>query len=1067
MNAVIEKLKKGAKLSFNFRRLITKPKTETIFWLLFIMVIPVITLWGLLFRPGLYAYADQHFPLSSAIPPFSIASTNPLNGFSFDRLFITWPLPLLSVFTNSIAITERIFLYYTFLLFALLCYAFAALAVDFYSSNVNVLTSFKRDIGKLAIFIVAYSNLSALNLNADGGTWADSIILILISISVILILKKESGLRTFFPIIAFMLLSALLDPDYIPMFWISIIFISIIVGISRKKPSIAAYGIISVLISTLSILFLYMQASTASTLTTSGFNALGNRPFSTASEYLAGNISFYNVFLLLGHSWSTLVYAPPSVLVGKVTYNAKTLYDPAQVITTGGIFFYLWIFSLLLLPIIAFSSLLYRSTRKFALPVIAPLLVAYIITQEWNFRFIYSALKYFTYIPVVGSAIGTSLSIPGHFINLIAFLYLPLFALGVSHIIYYSGRVRLTFHRYANRVVFTCSLRKNVIKSKSRISGLRKYVAVTIIIILVSVGGWQSFNGSYYPMRASPGSFLQGNAIEPKGVFSPTCVNESVIHAYDLVVSNYSQGYNTIWIGGPSVNEFTWAPPPLSVSLNSLQYLVKNSLYNDLQPYLVAHSVKYIVISGQDIENNVPNPFTSYGFSNYNSTVDFFSQTGMELIYSEYNVSVFQVPNVHEPVYYSNMLLNTGIQPNTGTLYRLFSLLGYNISLSTNGTSAGFNNESRNVDIITPSPMAYSKALLPIFQNSSSSLGNSGGIYYKNTSKFSGYMKYYENNSLGEFMNYLPGNFTTTSWGGNTSFTYSNGSLLATGKNASFSLGYNGSLAGGAGGIHITNPASIIYMSLSFRMNVSRGFSGSPVLNIIGETSNSSRTTLCTRQVLPYSTHSMLYNYNITLPAGTSYFGFRIGFYSYTGSIDINYTNFTYLHAAVVDNGTPLGSYTNLTNAIFRTPKGFSSSYILYSNSTNGNGLSPQIKRFSQGKTVELNGSLLGMVAIRNGSLSNLSTLFGVINEPVLKDYALADGKVSLHDYFSGYDGSYIYPLKTENLTVETIGSHLIDLEIVYFIIIAVSAFLLISYAIPTSSIWDRVRRLMFRRREN
>ena len=71
-------------------------------------------------------------------------------------------------------------------------------------------------------------------------------------------------------------------------------------------------------------------------------------------------------------------------------------------------------------------------------------------------------------------------------------------------------------------------------------------VSVVIIFLLLSVAGWQTFSGSNFPIRASPGSFLVGNSIEPKDVFAPTEINKSVIKAYDIAVSNYSASYNTI-----------------------------------------------------------------------------------------------------------------------------------------------------------------------------------------------------------------------------------------------------------------------------------------------------------------------------------------------------------------------------------------------------------------------------------------------------------------------------------------------------------------------------------------
>lgn len=58
------------------------------------------------------------------------------------------------------------------------------------------------------------------------------------------------------------------------------------------------------------------------------------------------------------------------------------------------------------------------------------------------------------------------------------------------------------------------------------------------------------------------------------------------------------------------MNEFTYSPPPNSVSESGLSYLATNNLYTDVEPYLEAHSVKYVVVSNADISDTGPNPFT-------------------------------------------------------------------------------------------------------------------------------------------------------------------------------------------------------------------------------------------------------------------------------------------------------------------------------------------------------------------------------------------------------------------------------------------------------------------------
>ncbi|MCL5786539.1 MAG: hypothetical protein M1151_07755 [Candidatus Thermoplasmatota archaeon] len=985
--------------------------------------------------------------MSSSVPPFSIVYTSPLTGFSFDRLFVTWPYLVFSSLTTNLALTIRLFLYYTFLLYSTLCFTVAYLAADLYSRRINPLNGFQKNAGMIAIYILAYSNLSALNLNADGGTWSDGLILLFIVISILLIIRNEGTLRTYLPIGGLMILSFLMDPDYTPMFWTAVLGTSLIEAYSHRSVRSIAFAFIAIFLSSLSIGYLYLQADLSSQLAVSGFNVLGYRDFSPSTvSYFANNITPFNVLLQFGHIWSTIVYAPPSILLyGNVPFQ-PTIYSPPQVLVVGGVVFYLWIFALIAVPLISFSSLLYSSTRKFALPILLPFIIAYLITQEWNFRFIYASLHYLSYIPIFGSAIGTSLSLPGHFINFLVFLYIPLFSLGAFQLIYYADKVEVRRGTPRNQATHTVRVRRGVLPKRDNRPDGKTLLAAGIVIALLILGGWQAFNGSFYPMRASQGSFLLGNSIEPKGVFAPTAVNSSVIQAYNLVISNYSEGYNTLWIGGPTVNEFTWAPPQMSVSLSNFTYLSSHDMHNAVYPYLMAHSVRYVVLSNQDIQGTSPNPFESYGFANYSDAYAFFNASNLTQVYSRNSVIVFEIPSINGPVYYPDLLLNTyNHGDGQSALYGLFSSLGYNISLASGGIPTGFDDITRTIDIVTPSEASQSGFMVPQSSGSNTTSGPIQAFYYKNSTSFSGAQNYFQNNSSSIFVHYLPGNFTTTSWGGNTSFNYSNGRLSAYGKKSSFSEGFNGALSERPDGIHVLTGTSPILLSVSFEISTSVNFTGSIRLYLIGEQYNYREyTTLDQYGIVPNNNTSVLH-FSTVLPSNTSYFGFRLGGYSFTGGLNIGFINLTYSPYISPDGNAPFGNYLSLNNSSFSVPYGYGET-DLFCIPFGSTGSASSIVSVSPGESKVINGYFEGAIAVRNFSLKSVVGLYAVVNQPVVKADVIRDSGRILTAYLSGYDGSYIYNVTSKDIVISLKSTSEVDAA---YAALVTFAFVLILFCFP------------------
>lgn len=1013
----------------------------------------MLTLWDLLFKPGFYAYSDQHFPLTSALQPSDIISLSIGGGFQFDRIVISWPYYLVSIFTKDIKDLERVFLYYTFVLYSALCYVFSEIAVRFYSNHIASIPYGKQQMGKIPIFLVAYSNLSALNLNADGGTWADSVILILIAISIFMILENSQGVQHYLPIASFLILTFLLDPDYALMFFIALISLFISSGIiHRKILRNVYYAMIIVMTAIVPLVFLYFQSGFISPIAQGGFAALGYRSFTYSTvKFFASNINYLNVLILLGHSWSTLTYSPPSILLyGSNISSLHFLYYPAQVLFPPGIITNIWFASVISIPFFAFLSLLFKTTRKTAATVFPVIIVAYIITQESSFPFIYSALHLLVNIPLIGSAIGTSLALPGHFINLIAFGYLTLFSLSFLTVLIYVDRINFNILDTGNIKSYSLTIRKKIYQTTSKKDSVKVIISIIIVIFLVSLAGWQAFNGSMYPMRSFPGSYLVGNSVEAKGALSPTEISKTVLDAYNTVLTNYSLSnfslqYNTLWIGGPEINGLYYALPPLSVSLEGFKYIVENDLYSDTMAYLEAHSVRYVVVSNQDIQPETPNPFSLYGFNNYSSALIFFISSHLKDIFTQNETSIFETSGEINSFYTSNLILNATSSGQESVLYAIFKNAGYNVTFSGSGISTGINNETGKIDIISPEYLSLYNIAKPSRSNFTNVFNNSGRYEFTNSDLFPGYVKYYQNNSLGQYTVYLPGNFTTTEWHGNTSFIYNNGSICANSANATMSIGYNDALAGQSGGVKLLNSSRSVVLHLGFDISFSKNFRGTSYVNLLGESSNTSISTLFTGYRLNTANSTQYIQFNATIPEGTTYTGFRIYFNNYYGTVYVSDINLSLASASGKDNYSPMGYYMEFNNTSFTLPTGFSTEYILISRNIINVSAEFSFDCLTTGDNRNISGLVYGVILIKNGSLVNYSGDYVTIDSVLTNSYNIITKNGIRALLIRGDDGSYIIEHESKtNLIIKYKNLEANELYIYYIVIIILMLTLLL-----------------------
>ncbi len=149
-----------------------------------------------------------------------------------------------------------------------------------------------------------------MNLNGDGGTTSDSIIILVMILSISLILRNPESID-FIPLGLSYALTALLDPDYLGYILFSTLILTIFLiffKINNKKSIYIWFY--SFLLFIPFFVFVYWGLN---------FNNIGN-PYIFSlrllSPWLSENISKYpwSPFVLLGYSWASITFGPPSII---------------------------------------------------------------------------------------------------------------------------------------------------------------------------------------------------------------------------------------------------------------------------------------------------------------------------------------------------------------------------------------------------------------------------------------------------------------------------------------------------------------------------------------------------------------------------------------------------------------------------------------------------------------------------------------------------------------------------------------------------------------------------------
>ncbi|MHB1812525.1 MAG: hypothetical protein ACYCPR_08975 [Thermoplasmataceae archaeon] len=631
---------------------------------------------------------------------YGIGLSTPFAGTYAPLLYtndvVSWPwLILRNIFNTNIEV-EKSLIIYTFVLLLVLCYLFSDLLIKFLENRTDVkLNFYKREFLSLFIVIIVFSNFTMMNYTVDGGTFSDSIIFVLIAIEILLAISPGSNLKYSLIIGALFSLSLFLDPDYFLLSVLAVLIVMLTSKIIYKTPILERFSI-SLLLSLPTLVYLFFLLG----ITSPSLGGVAySRPFNLAYflDYSA-HMSPWRSLMLIGHNWSTLTFAPPSILffkgsISEISYLGSA---PPQVLLPSGIVTPLWIVCIATIPMLAFASLYFRRTRVITIPVVAALLTFFAVTQFHYSSYLVDLLLRFSLLPIVGSYIGTTIGLPGHFMDVMAITYVILVPTFLFNIMakgemYEKIRRKKEFNFKKSKLRFWYNaIHKN-----------KKTILVILVFAVVIFADWQAFNGSYYPSRSFGGA-LPGNGIPDYAPYSPFNFPNGTQTAYNFLASQ-NDAFNQYWPTGPAVPSPQPHQAPSAVQ-SGAEYLFSNHLINDGITFLRANNVSFVTVENESASNLI----NTWGETSYSSVVSDLVSTGQfSYALNATNITILKLYHP-SPIVESNSYLfsSNSFSDNRATLYSVLpSLLKANFSLLSNSfgyPSIDMNNLNSSVNVLSP-----------------------------------------------------------------------------------------------------------------------------------------------------------------------------------------------------------------------------------------------------------------------------------------------------------------------------------------------------------------------------
>ena len=490
-----------------------------------------------------------------------------------------------------------------------------------------------------------------------------------------------------------------MDPDYYIYFLIVILFGLAVNGAinHRFKKSILT-GVSVTSLSFVVPLFILLVGIYTTPVTTS-VNALGVyrvlpttvAPFNLHAPY------FLYYLMLFGHYWSTMTYGPITILeyYGHIL-DAPSMLSPAQILTPPGPVTGIWFFSLFMIPVFAFGSLIFRNTRKLMVPVALTAIFILILSQ---YQYISPLLFIFDEIgssPFIGAAFSTTFGLPAHALIVISASYIVMICVFLVNlqVTFSTSNIGREMSEIP-RVFAIKRLRIKITISERTKHNLTK-VAVILLIFAVLFSGWQAFDGEFYPSRAFPPS-SGGNQVVEVAPYQPYQVPQSAFTVLHYLQAQETNPVQIVQIVAPYISNQTFLGfegainPHLRLNGNDLvgnylNELISENLTSDIAPLLQANSIGYVVVEFYKITPSYVQQY--FGFSNFGIVLQRLDcASGLSQVLSYPNISLYQVEGVKNLYYNSQLSLSIQNGYNfTPEIYNAFRLAGFNVSLTEDAT---------------------------------------------------------------------------------------------------------------------------------------------------------------------------------------------------------------------------------------------------------------------------------------------------------------------------------------------------------------------------------------------
>lgn len=858
-------------------------------------------------------------PINSVYSPYLWTNAGPDAG-GYTRSVTDAPAIWFGYLFQSPLITQKSFAIYAYLVEYVLSFVAATLFLEWFPTRT---TGFYRETLRLGFIALNFVNPAALQWEAGWLLpffWSVPILEIAFIASLLAIRSKSPRLA----VVAGLALGAgaTLDPRIFVLGWLTILFLylGVLIFIRRELFVFGRFILTS------------LAAVPGALLTVAAYVWAGEagaplRPATVASlTGLSSNAGPLRVFELLGYFISEITYAPPTIYAYGSPGSLPSLGNPTYMVLPPDPVTFIWLLALGALPVLAFSSLLFRSELARSLPFAVSALAAILFATgtTLNVPGLVSAEVSLGSAPFVGSVWQTVIGVPIYAQIETEAMYVPLVL-----ITFVCGRRVLQSIQTAQSTTLKIRVtpRTQIILTHSSPVAPRRapgHVAIfsLVVVLLLFMGSWQFVSGDFYPGGYSVG--VSPTGVPAIGSGSPVAVPASDVAVASLL-SNDPQPYAVYW---PGASGFTYAWSPRStpsLSLDSpkpiaeppgLSYLVQQNLTADTASLLSANGIRYVIIdnmSSLELQRE-------FGTSSLNQILRFFEGSpGVELVSAwppttwlfetTGNSSIVSAAR-GELAFYGSSAMAGVISAALGGVGSTAVLVPGEVNDSVRGITF--------LDNLTalPRPVAATTALVGTGSNLT------GVVSPLHVEGFTTPGPETLQTRTGDGESPLPSpysNWTVSVWSlpsGSVNLTVGSDGTIQwdhSGPAATISLNYLSSLVDGSyQGIPV-DPQSLVSFNVSAQVWTQPRSSATAILNVIASNATAVNTVQENSNPYPINTTPERVSFSGTLPLGSAYFTLRL-FSTFAGLVDVRNVSIDWValeHVPDSFSGTVLSAQAN------------------------------------------------------------------------------------------------------------------------------------------------------------